>query len=64
MTRTKGWLTLSGSTKDFNLCIDELTKLVSHHFDLYFEQPSKEETKTIESHSREQTSIFADFGKI
>lgn len=63
MTRTKGWLTLTGCTKDFNLCIDELTKLVSHHFDLYFEQPSKEETKTIESHSREQTSIFADFGK-
>lgn len=63
MTRTKGWLVLTGSTPDFNQCIQELTKLKENKFELHFIQPSREETRTIESHSREQTDILDKFGK-
>lgn len=63
MTRTKGWLVLTGSTSDFDQCIQELTKLKENKFELHFIQPSREETRTIESHSREQTDILDKFGK-
>lgn len=63
MTRTKGWLTLTGATDDFNKCIKEMKALTEHDFRLCFTQPSVSETKTIESYSREQSSIFANIDK-
>ena len=63
MTRTKGWLALSGCSDDFDKCIHELTDLKNKKFELHFIQPSETETKTIENYSREQTGIYEDFGK-
>lgn len=63
MTRTKGWLSISGCTEDFERCISEMMQLKSKAFKLCFKQPSQLETKTIESHSRIQTSIFEGIGK-
>jgi superfamily I DNA and RNA helicase len=58
MTRTKGWLTLTGSGDDFEKCLQEINRLRDNEFKLRFCQPSKEETKTIESNSRKQESAF------
>ena len=63
MTRTKGWLAISGCSDDFDKCIHELKVLKDKHFELHFIQPSDTETKTIENYSREQTGIYEDFGK-
>ena len=63
MTRTKGWLAISGCSDDFEKCIHELTVLKDNKFELRFIQPSETETKTIENYSREQTGIYEDFGK-
>lgn len=63
MTRTRGWLTITGCSNDFNKCIQELTALKDNNFELHFVQPSETETKTIENYSRVQTGIYEDFGK-
>lgn len=63
MTRTKGWLTISGCSDDFKKCECEMRALKEHNFELCFIQPSERETKTIENYSREQNGIYEDFGK-
>lgn len=63
MTRTKGWLNISGCSEDFNRCNAELTLLKENNYELHFIQPSEAETKTIENHSRVQADIYQDFGK-
>ena len=63
MTRTKGWLTITGCTQDFRKCITESNKLKLNQYKLRFIQPSEVETKTIEYHSRAQNSFHDDFDK-
>lgn len=63
MTRTKGWLNISGCSEDFNRCNAELMLLKENDYELHFIQPSEAETKTIENHSRVQADIYQDFGK-
>lgn len=63
MTRTKGWLTITGCTDDFNRCIAESNKLKKNRYQLSFVQPSEKETKTIENHSRAQDTFHETFGK-
>lgn len=63
MTRTKGWLTITGCTQDFDKCIAESDKLKNNKYKLCFTQPSETETKTIEYHSRAQNSFHDDFDK-
>lgn len=63
MTRTKGWLTITGCTQDFGKCITESNKLKLNQYKLRFIQPSEVETKTIEYHSRAQNSFHDDFDK-
>lgn len=71
MTRTKGWLTLTG-TDDFQKGIEELTTLKNNDFKFKFIQPAECETKYIKDVSKKQTSaidtvikqikILKDFG--
>lgn len=63
MTRTKGWLTITGCQEDFDKCIDESNKLKDNQYKLCFIQPSENETKTIEYHSRAQSSFHNDLEK-
>ena len=63
MTRTKGWLTITGCTKDFKQCLAETKSLKDNAYKLCFKQPSESETKTIESHSRVQNAIYDNWGK-
>lgn len=63
MTRTKGWLTITGCTKDFKQCLTETKSLKDNAYKLCFKQPSESETKTIESHSRVQNAIYDNWGK-
>ena len=63
MTRTKGWLTITGCTSDFRQCLAETKSLEENNFRLCFKQPSEKETKTIEDHSRVQNSIYDNFEK-
>lgn len=63
MTRTKGWLTITGCTKDFKQCLAETKSLKDNAYNLCFKQPSESETKTIESHSRVQNAIYDNWGK-
>lgn len=63
MTRTKGWLTITGCTDDFKKCISESDMLKEHQYQLCFVQPSESETKTIENHSRAQSNFHNDLGK-
>ena len=51
MTRTKGWLTMTGCP-DFQKGIDELNILKEKNFKMCFRQPCETNTKTIESSSR------------
>ena len=51
MTRTKGWLTMTGCP-EFQKGIDELNLLQEKEFKMCFTQPSENNTKTIESSSR------------
>ena len=57
ITRTKGWVTITGGDK-IKYCYDELKKLEENDFKLVFTQPSKETTKTIESGSRNQQNLL------
>lgn len=58
MTRTKGWLTLTGCRAEFDQCISEMEKLQSNNFELHFVQPSEEETKTIEDQSKRENQAL------
>lgn len=52
MTRTKGWLFLSGMGDSMNVFDKEYNELVHNNFNLVFKQPDKEVTKNIENVSR------------
>ena len=58
MTRTKGWLTLTGCTDDFDKCIREMRKLQENNFELHFTQPSETQTKNIEDQSRKENEAI------
>lgn len=45
MTRTKGWLTLTGRSPQFDQCVSEMKILKDKNFELQFIQPSAEETQ-------------------
>lgn len=45
MTRTKGWLTLTGRSPQFSQCIKEMNFLKKYNFNLHFIQPSAEDTQ-------------------
>lgn len=53
MTRTKGWLYLSGIGDNMNFITEEINKLKENQFKLKFIQPDPENTKIIKSQSRE-----------
>lgn len=59
ITRTKGWVTITGGEK-IKYCLEELKKLEENDFKLIFTQPSKETTKTIERGSKIQQSLLLD----
>lgn len=59
ITRTKGWVTITGGEK-IKYCLEELNKLEENDFKLVFTQPSKETTKTIESGSKVQQNLLLD----
>lgn len=59
ITRTKGWVTITGGEK-IKYCLEELNKLEKNDFKLIFTQPSKETTKTIENGSRNQQNLLFD----
>ena len=52
MTRTKGWLYLSGVGDSMEIFNKEYNELVKNNFNLVFKQPDKVETKNIENVSR------------
>ena len=52
MTRTKGWLILSGVGDSMDRLSKELSDLQNNNFKLLFKQPSEQVTKTIEDVSR------------
>lgn len=59
MTRTKGWLTLTGCSDSMDLLTAEYQELKNHNYELHFVQPSKQDTKNIENVSR-ATSKFTE----
>lgn len=63
MTRTKGWLTLTGCSDAFVQCKNELEALVNNKLELHFIQPSEEETKTIEGNSRQENKAIDSIDK-
>lgn len=58
ITRTKGWVTLSGVGDKMEVCMKEIQTLVDNKMKLKFVQPSKETTKTIESSSRKEAGLM------
>ena len=64
MTRTKGWLTLTGCRDEFDKCIEEMNKLKDNNFELRFVQPSENATKTIEDQSRRETIAIDKIDRI
>ena len=64
MTRTKGWLTLTGCRDEFDKCIEEMNKLKDNNFELHFVQPSENATKTIEDQSRRETIAIDKIDRI
>lgn len=59
ITRTKGWVTITGGEK-ITYCLDELKKLEKNEYKLVFTQPSKDTTKTIERGSRIQQDLLQE----
>lgn len=57
ITRTKGWVVLSGVGEKMNLCLKEIQSLRDNDMIFKFIQPSKENTKTIESSSRKESAL-------
>lgn len=58
MTRTKGWLTLTGCSSAFEQCRLEMEALKNNNFELHFIQPSEQQTKTIEGNSRQENKAI------
>ncbi len=59
MTRTKGWLTLTGCSDSMDLLTKEYKTLKDNNYELRFVQPPKRDTKNIENMSR-ATANFED----
>ena len=59
MTRTKGWLKLTGCSDSMDLLADEYKALKDNNYELRFMQPAKQDTKNIENVSR-ATSKFEE----
>ncbi len=57
MTRTKGWVMLSGVGDKMKVCAKEIKALRDNDMKFKFIQPSKETTKTIESSSRREAGL-------
>lgn len=60
ITRTKGWVMITGTGDKLKVCLEELNKLQENDFKLIFTQPSKETTRTIENGSRFQQNLLMD----
>ncbi|KAA6339266.1 ATP-dependent RecD-like DNA helicase [termite gut metagenome] len=58
ITRTKGWVMLTGMGDEMNSCINELQKLKDNDYKFVFTQPNKENTKTILRRMSEQQSLL------
>lgn len=54
MTRTKGWLYLTGCGDGMDKLIAEMAQLKAHDYKLVFTQPDKKDTKNIESVSKQR----------
>lgn len=58
ITRTKGWVTLTGVGEKMKICMTEIQTLLDNDMIFKFVQPSKETTKTIESSSRKESGLM------
>ena len=61
MTRTKGWLTLTGCTDSMDLLVAEYKALRENNYELHFVQPAKQDTKNIANVSRVTTKFEEKF---
>lgn len=61
MTRTKGWLTLTGCSDSMNLLAKEYKALKDNNYELCFVQPAKKDTKNIENMSRATSKFEENF---
>ena len=61
MTRTKGWLTLTGCSESMDLLVAEYKALRDHNYELHFNQPAKQDTKNIINVSRAATKFQEKF---
>ena len=68
MTRTKGWLVLTGVGDTMDLLVKEFKQLRDNNFELRFIQPDKSATKNIENFSRAEasfeTAMFSEIKKL
>ena len=61
MTRTKGWITLTGCTESMDLLAKEYKALKDNNYELRFVQPAKKDTKNIENVSRATSKFEENF---
>ena len=61
MTRTKGWLTLTGCSEHMLSLEKEYQALKDHNFELHFIQPAEEDTKNIENVSKAESKFEENF---
>lgn len=61
MTRTKGWLTLTGCTDSMDLLTAEYNALKDNNYELHFVQPAKQDTKNIINVSRAASRFEENF---
>ena len=61
MTRTKGWLTLTGCTDSMDLLEAEYKALRDNNYELHFTQPAKKDTKNIINVSRATSKFEENF---
>lgn len=61
MTRTKGWLTLTGCSEHMASLEKEYQALKDHNYELHFVQPAEEDTKNIENVSKAESKFEENF---
>ncbi len=61
MTRTKGWLTLTGCSQQMSLLEEEYKALKDNNYELHFVQPAEKDTKNIENVSRAEANFTNNF---
>lgn len=64
MTRTKGWLYLTGCNDNMRLLLKEFQSLEENDYKLVFEQPDESSTKNIENVSRVTVSAQTKFSNM